>query len=303
VLILGGLHALLWLVRSLAAGEWRRPPAPKDQRYVRRWPRAYVAYHMTMMLSVMTLASTGFPLHFADQPWARKFMVVFGGPPVAGWVHRVAALVLCALFAVFTVHILWRAFVVKEKGLWQGPATMLPRWKDVQDLVGNVRWFLFLAPRPKYDRWTYWEKFDFWAATWGLFVIGLSGFMLWFPEWWTRIVPGWFLNAAVIVHGIEALLDIAFIFTVHVFHANLRPDKFPLDTMFYTGRLTEREFRHERPLEYERAVADGTIEALLQARSPRRFTRIGAYVIGSAALLLGFFFVAMMIVAVVGNAR
>jgi cytochrome b subunit of formate dehydrogenase len=172
--------------------------------------------------------------------------------------------------------------------------------KDLQDLLGNFRWFLFLGNRPRYDRWTYWEKFDFWAVFWGMFVIGLSGLMLWFPEIATRYVPGWFLNAAVIIHGIEALLDIAFIFTVHVFHANLRPDKFPMDTMFLSGRIPETEFRHERPEEYDRAIRDGTIERMM-ARTPARRTRILAYVIGSCALFVGFFFVIAMIVALIAH--
>lgn len=299
VLILGGLHALFWLIRATAAGEWRRPARPKVQRWVRRWPRIYVAYHMTMMFSVLTLAATGLPLHFADEEWSHDFMAFFGGPDSASYIHRAAAIALGLLFVGFGIHMAYRIFFLKEKGLFTGPATMLPRRKDIQDLIGNFKWFFFLAPRPAYDRWTYWEKFDFWAATWGLFVIGTTGSMLWWPEWWTWYVPGWFLNAAVIIHGIEALLDIAFIFTVHVFHANLRPDKFPLDTMFYTGRITEQEFRHERPLEYERAFQEGRIEQMLAARSPRRYSRISAYVIGSCALAVGLFFVAMMIVAVV----
>jgi len=272
---------------------------PKGARWVRRWPPAYVIYHMVMMSTVLVLSTTGLPIHFADKEWSRKLMSLFGGPVVTGYVHRFAAVVLGLLFLVYLVHLAGR-MAKREKGLFKGPSTMLPRWKDLQDFWGNVRWFLFLAPRPKYDRWTYWEKFDFWAAFWGLFVIGISGLMLWFPIWWTRIVPGWFINAATVIHGIEALLDIAFIFTVHVFHANLRPDKFPMDTMFLTGRIPEAEFRHERPLEYERAVAEGRLDALYTTKPARR-TRITAYVIGACALAVGFFFVAMMAIAVIQN--
>jgi cytochrome b subunit of formate dehydrogenase len=296
VLILGGSHALLWLVRSLAAGEWRRPAHPQGGRHLRRWPRAYVAYHIWMMTSVLVLASTGLPLHYSERPWAREVMAFLGGPAVAGLVHRMAAIALSLLFAVFLAHLGWRLLARRDRSMLAAENTMLPRWKDVQDLWGNLRWFLFLAPRPRYDRWTYWEKFDFWAAFWGLFVIGLSGLMLWFPVQATRFMPGWFLNAAVVVHGIEAMLDIAFIFTVHVFHANLRPDKFPMDTMFWTGRLPEAEFRHERPLEYERLLATGSLEALSDS-APARRTRAVAYIIGACALLVGFFFVAAMLVA------
>ena len=124
--------------------------------------------------------------------------------------------------------------------------------------------------------------------------------MLWFPVEATKFLPGWFVNAAVIVHGIEALLDIAFIFTVHIFHANLRPDKFPMDTMFLSGRISEKEFAHERPEEYDRAVRERAVEAMM-ARTPPRGLRILAYVIGSAALFVGFFFVVAMIVALATN--
>jgi predicted CXXCH cytochrome family protein len=298
VLILGGTHALLWLVRSLAAGEWRRPKRPAGERHVRRWRRSYVSYHIWMMTSVLVLSTTGLPLHYSDKKWARDIMDFLGGPEVAGVIHRYAAVVLAILFVVFLGDLSWRLFVRREKGILAPENTMLPRWKDVSDVWGNLRWFLFLAPRPRYDRWTYWEKFDFWAAFWGLFVIGISGLMLWFPVQATRYVPGWFLNAAIVVHGIEALLDIAFIFTVHVFHANLRPDKFPIDTMFWTGRMPEGEFRHDRPLEYERHLGAGTLEQLYD-RTPIRRTRLIAFLIGTCALLVGFFFVAMMLIAVI----
>jgi cytochrome b subunit of formate dehydrogenase len=299
-LALGVLHALLWLIRATAAGEWKHPKPKKGERYLRRWPHIYVAYHMALMTSVLTLAATGFPLHYSDQPWALSIMNAFGGASAAGWVHRVAAVALVGMVAIFLVHLAFRLFVKREKGIFVGESTLLPRFKDLQDLIGNVRWFLFLGERPKYSRWTYWEKFDFWAVFWGTGVIGLSGLMLWFPEEATKYVPGWMLNVAVIVHGFEALLDIAFIFTVHVFHANLRPDKFPMDTMFMHGKLPEGEYRHERPIEYAELAEKGALDDLV-AIEPRQRTRVWAYIIGGCALAVGFFFVGAMIFAVATN--
>jgi len=87
---------------------------------------------------------------------------------------------------------------------------------------------------------------------------------------------------------------------VHVFHANLRPDKFPIDTVFLTGRLTEEQFREDRPLEYERAVRTGTLEALY-ADPPSRRRIVAAYIVGGCALALGFFFLAGMLVAALGT--
>ena len=295
VVALGLTHVLLWLVRATAAGHWRRPKRPKDERYVRRWSRNQVTYHISLMTSVLMLASTGLPLHYSGRPWARAFMSVLGGPRATAILHRWAAVFLMAMATIFLIDIFFKVFVKREKILTPG-STLLPRKKDFQDFWGMMKWFFFRGPQPKYDRWTYWEKFDFWAVYWGLFIISVTGLMLWFPVHATRIFPGWFLNVAIIVHGIEALLDIAFIFTVHIFHANLRPDKFPMDTMFWTGRMTESEFKHERPLEYERAVREGTYEKMF-ARTPRPRTRIVAFIIGGFAMLLGVFFVIAGIVA------
>jgi hypothetical protein len=105
------------------------------------------------------------------------------------------------------------------------------------------------------------------------------------------------VNAALVVHGIEALLDIAFIFTVPAFHANLRPGKFPMDTMYLTGRIPVEEFREERPVEYARVMEAGTLESLVDDPPSRRL-RITAYVLGFAALGTGFFFILMMLAAI-----
>ena len=180
--------------------------------------------------------------------------------------------------------------------MFTGPNTMMPRFQDFLDFGNNVRWFLGLGPRPRFDRWTYWEKFDFWAVFWGMGVIGGSGLFLWFPEVATRIFPGWVVNAAQVVHGHEALLAVGFIFTIHLFHTHLRPDKFPVDLVFYTGRLPEDEFIKDRPLEYERALAEGRFEELL-APEPRRRRWISGYILSAVVVSLGLLLLWGMIAA------
>ena len=68
---------------------------------------------------------------------------------------------------------------------------MMFNGKDIKDFWGTVKWFFGAGPRPEYGRWTYWEKFDYLAVFWGVAVIGLSGLMLWFPEFFTKFMPGW----------------------------------------------------------------------------------------------------------------
>jgi cytochrome b subunit of formate dehydrogenase len=291
VMIFGFAHIALWLVRATIAGDWKH--RARGGRTLRRWRPFYVQLHVVFMCSFILLAGTGLPLHYAGQEWARRLMLRFGGPEAAGWVHRVAAITMLACIGVYLIHIGHRYFVRKEKGLWTGPNTMLPRWKDVTDFVGNFRWFLFLGKRPKYDRWAYWEKFDFWAVFWGIVIIGGTGLVLWFPEQATYVLPGWFINVSTIVHGHEALLAVAFIFTFHIFHANLRPDKFPMDPLFLTGRMPEEEMKHDRPMEYERAQNEGTLDAM-EDREPMTATVRVAYILGMLVMISGIVLVILM---------
>jgi cytochrome b subunit of formate dehydrogenase len=162
--------------------------------------------------------------------------------------------------------------------------------------VGNIKWFLGKGPRPHYGRWTYWEKFDYFAVFWGIFVIGISGLMLWFSEFFTRFIPGAALNVATIIHSDEALLATGFIFTVHFFNTHLRPEKFPMDTVVFTGRMPLEEFRRDKPAEYEALVQSGRLQEVLVEPYPEiviRAIRVFAW----TALITGFSIVIWIILA------
>ena len=95
---------------------------------------------------------------------------------------------------------------------------------------------------------------------WGIFVIGSTGLMLWFPVFFARFFPGWFVNVATIIHSDEALLATGFIFTIHFFNTHLRPEKFPMDLVIFTGRMTVDELKHDKPDEYEALVETGKLD-------------------------------------------
>ena len=75
-----------------------------------------------------------------------------------------------------------------------GPTSLVPGPQDVKDLIAMFKWFFGKGPRPKFDRWTYWEKFDYWAPFWGVAIIGGSGLMLWMEQVTARYLPGWVFN-------------------------------------------------------------------------------------------------------------
>ena len=140
---------------------------------------------------------------------------------------------------------------------------MLFNKKDLRDFTASLKWFLGKGERPEYGRWTYWEKFDYFAVFWGMFVIGSTGMTLWFPEFFTRFVPGWFINVATIIHSDEALLATGFIFTVHFFNTHLRPEKFPMDIVIFSGSVPLEEFKLDRPEEYQKLVESGDLDKYL----------------------------------------
>jgi hypothetical protein len=173
---------------------------------------------------------------------------------------------------------------------------MLFTRRDLREFIGSLKWFVGRGPRPQYGRWTYWEKFDYFAVFWGMMVIGSTGLMLWFPVFFTHVLPGWLINVATIIHSDEALLAVGFIFTVHFFNTHLRPEKFPMDLVVFTGRMPLEEFREDKPAEYDALVASGRLEEhLVEPYQPIviRTVRIFA----SVALCLGFLIVLWIIYA------
>jgi len=267
-----------------------------DQVFIRRFDAFDRILHGLLMLGFLGLAATGLPLLFSEEPWARGLARIFGGFEVAGWLHRVSALLLMAVFGTHLWRVGRRIVVDRQYGLLWGPHSMVPQPRDVGDFVRHLRWFVGFGPRPRFDRFTYWEKFDYWAVFWGMGIIGASGLLLWFPEAFSRVLPGWVFNIALLVHGEEALLAVGFIFTMHFFNGHLRPEKFPMDTVIFTGRVTAAELRAERPDEYDRLMRTGGLESRRVGPAARWVHRLGRLV-GAAAIGVGLTLVVLILYA------
>jgi cytochrome b subunit of formate dehydrogenase len=165
---------------------------------------------------------------------------------------------------------------------------MIPNLNDLNDAIGMFKWFFGLAPKPQLDRFTYWEKFDYWAPFWGVTIIGGSGAMLWFKGFVATYLPGWVFNVATIFHGEEAVLAAGFLFTVHFFNNHWRPEKFPLDILMFTGKMPLEEFKREHLVEYKRLVANGELDKFL-VDAPSRPMTIGSKILGFTLMGCGLF--------------
>jgi len=210
--------------------------------------------------------------------------------------HKLCAVLVTAGFLYHIAEILYRAIVKKEPGLFWGPNSMTPQPKDILDLYKMVRWFFWMGPQPEFDHFAYWEKFDYWAVFWGMAIIGVSGYMMWFGPFFARWVPGYVLNIALLIHGEEALLAVWFIFIIHFFNSHFRPEKFPLDPVIFTGRLTAAEYQHERPLDYSRLGESGALETL-SADPPQRWLKNFSALIAVISVGIGFFLLVLTLIA------
>jgi cytochrome b subunit of formate dehydrogenase len=274
------------------------PLGNEDLVPVQRFSTRDRILHVVLILAFMTLVMTGFSLKYYATPWAAVLIRFWGGAAMAGLIHRMAASLLTVLF-LYVVWLSIRFVFPKGQGTagWLGrlfgPDSLCPNLKDLRDLAGMFRWFFNRGEVPKFDRWTYWEKFDFMAVFWGMFAIGGSGLLLWVPEWSSWIVPGWVLNVAALVHSEEALLAALFIFTVHFFNTHFVPTKFPMDRTIFTGRYRLGEMREQKPLQFERLKATGELDGL-KRNHPWITLRIISSLFGYAMLLLGIGLAAMI---------
>ena len=134
-------------------------------------------------------------------------------------------------------------------------------------------------------------------VVWGVAVIGASGLLLWFSEFFTNLgIPGWLINVATIIHSDEALLATGFIFTIHFFNTHFRPDKFPMDPVIFTGSVTLEELKYDRPREYSQVIQSREIKDRMVAAPPRWLRRAGR-IFGFVALTIGLLTVMLIIYA------
>lgn len=255
--------------------------------HVRRFDRRQRTLHLVVMTTFLGLTATGIPLLFSEAGWARVLATMFGGFRSAGMAHRVLGVTLLGALVWHLGTIAWRAFVRGEKGIFWGPASMVPQPRDFVDLYRQVKWFFGLGPRPHFEQFTYWEKFDYWAPFWGVTIIGVSGLVMWLPSFFGSFLPGWVFNVASIFHGEEAFLAVVFLFTVHFFNNHFRPDKLPPpDVVMFTGSVPLEEFKREHAAQYERLVANGELEKYL-VDAPSRQMHIGSVILGVVLITFG----------------
>lgn len=320
-----GAHTILWSTRSIVL-YIRDPKAFREikqksvvggaggegeETFVRFRPFDRFL-HVLVMSSFLLLVATGMPLKFYDTGWAKAMVGVMGGLEAAAQLHRLGAIITFTYFALHIGSLVQAGlrnraqFRNPETGRFSarrffgvafGPDLPYPHVQDFRDWWAHQKWFFGRGPRPQFDKWTYWEKFDYMAVFWGVAVIGISGLVLWFPEFFTYFLPGWIINVAMIVHSDEALLAAGFIFTFHFFNVHFRPEKFPIDSVIFSGRISKTEMLHERKRWYDRLVANDQLDSI-RYRDEWNQWRPVLHPVGYLAFGLGLILLVLIVYAI-----
>ncbi len=245
------LHNLIDFLAKLI----RRRPRIESGDMVLRMNLWFRIAHWGIMASFPTLVFTGFALKYPDSWWSKPLLLWESGVGVRGGLHRTAAIVMIAATVFHVVHL-----VLKKRDrsfIW----AMLPTITDATDMLHVFRYNLGLTDEsPKFAKFNYAEKMEYWAFMWGTLVMGVSGFLLWFNNFTLRHFPKWVTDAATAVHWYEALLATFAILIWHFYLVIFDPMVYPMDTAWVNGKIPADHYRHSRP-EYFRALErDGLVE-------------------------------------------
>lgn len=218
----------------------------KAREFVTRFSLNIRVQHFLLAVAVLLLIFTGLPIKFHESAWAEIYFRFLGGLSLSRWLHRLAAILLTGISL---YHLFYISFHPEGKRDFR---LMIPTRKDFKDFWQNIRFYLGLSSqKPKFHRFSYVEKFDYWAVYWGVVIMVVSGFLLWLHDWTLAILPKFILDIAREVHSDEAFLATVAIIMWHFYNAHLNPHNFPFNPAIFTGKISREKMREEHPLEYD----------------------------------------------------
>jgi formate dehydrogenase gamma subunit len=215
--------------------------------YVVRFSLPQRVEHFVAMLVFVLLCLTGLPQKFYQAGWAHQVVDVFGGIDRTRWIHRFCGVVLAISTVVHFVNASL-AMLSKKMGF-----TMVPNRQDFKDAILQLKFYLGMTEaHPRYDRYDYKQKFEYWGLVFGNVIMVVTGLILFFPVQFAALVPGQVIPAAKVAHSNEGLMAFFVITIWHIFNAHLNPDVFPFDASMFTGKISRERMLHEHPLELAR---------------------------------------------------
>lgn len=202
--------------------------------------------HAAVILLFGALLVTGLPQKWPYNDVSRWTVDSMGGIFATRWLHRAAGVVFAVLVAAHLTVAIAGILTRRIK-----PSMLLYR-KDFTDAIHNLKYYVGRADKPpRFGRYDYRQKFEYWGLIFGSLIMVATGFMLYFPIAVSRLLPAELIPAAKVMHSYEALFALLIVLIWHMAGAHLSPEAFPIDTSIFTGKVPVEKLRHEHPLEYE----------------------------------------------------
>jgi cytochrome b subunit of formate dehydrogenase len=213
----------------------------KQKTYL-RFPLSRRIEHILLLSTFIILAGTGLPQKYSDSPISLFIVRTLGGIENLYDIHHATSVVVMLAVTYHLLTIGYHVFVLRSK--W----SMMLSIQDIKDGLQALFYNLGIAKSaPKMGRYTFEEKFEYWAFVWGYTVMGVTGFIMWNPITATKYLPGEFVPAAKAAHGGEAVLAVLAILVWHMYHVRIKRR----NNAMFIGTLTEDEMHEENPLELE----------------------------------------------------
>ena len=221
-----------------------RAPALQEKTFARfalgqRWE------HAVLILSTLVLLATGLPQKYRDMSWSQDLLSTPERLELIRQLHHITALVL-AFEALY--HIGRAIYLMTRRKL---SAAMFPNVQDISDAWNMLLYLVFLRKtKPAFGKYNFEQKVTYWFLFFGFALMGISGFIIWFPVQFTQFLPGGVVPASKMAHSTEAVVAAIFIIVWHLYHVHLER----LNLSIFTGRLSEKEMREFHAKEYERVT-------------------------------------------------
>lgn len=216
-----------------------------------RFTKNEVIQHLLLLTSFITLAVTGFALKYHDSWWA-EWLQFFGmSETVRQNIHRIAAVVMITSGL---YHIFYLLFTPRGRDVL---INLLPKFHDLTDARDNILYYLRLKKsKPKFDKYDYTEKAEYWALIWGTVIMGMTGFILWFPTIVGDWAPVWLIKVSELIHFYEAILATLAILVWHWFFVIFHPHEYPMSLTWIDGKMTLHSYRHHHEKHFRKVVLE-----------------------------------------------
>ena len=225
------------------------PLSPNSRvKLVRTFPRFSLSQrweHAIFLICIAILLLTGLPQKYNTSTWSQ---VVISSPErlnLIQQIHHITALILTALVL---CHLGKAIYLISRRKL---SGDMLPTFQDVKDAWSMLLYLIFIKKqKPAFGKFNFEQKVTYWFLFFSISIMIVTGYIMWFPQVITRVLPGGVIPGAIMAHSTEAIVTTIFIVLFHFYHVHFER----LNLSIFSGWLNEDDMRTYHSLEYDRLL-------------------------------------------------